>query len=41
MAATGTYDGAPFDTAFRYLRVWQRHDSGWRIMTGSMVAVHD
>lgn len=41
MATSGTYAGAPFDNAFRYLRVWRRAGTGWRIVAGSMCTVQD
>jgi ketosteroid isomerase-like protein len=39
MAAAGTFAGAPFDSVFRYLRVWHRSGDGWRIVAGGMSAV--
>lgn len=41
MATAGTYAGAPFETTFRYLRVWRRSGNGWRIVAGSMCTVQD
>jgi ketosteroid isomerase-like protein len=41
MAVVGSYAGVPFDTAFRYLRVWRRTDDAWRIITGGMVSVQE
>ena len=38
MAVKGTYADVPFDTAFRYLRVWHLRDGAWRIVAGQMNA---
>jgi ketosteroid isomerase-like protein len=39
MALAGTFDGSPFDTRFRYTRVWSERADGWKIIAGHMSAV--
>ncbi len=40
MEMSGTFNGAPFAGAFRYLRVWCRRPDGWRIVAGQVSAVN-
>ena len=39
MHAVGTYSGVPFDTSFRYIRIWMLRDAGWQIVAGQMTQV--
>lgn len=39
MEMAGTFNGAPFAGAFRYLRVWCRRPGGWRIVAGQVSAI--
>jgi hypothetical protein len=35
----GSYMGQEIDGQFRYLRVWKRFGTGWRVIAGSVVAL--
>ncbi len=36
----GFFKGHAFDGRFRYLRVWHKTPSGWRVIAGSVFALH-
>ncbi len=35
----GTSSGQAFETKMRYLRTWQKRESGWKIIAGSVIAI--
>ncbi len=39
MNVAGTYDGEPFEGAYRYTRVWARRDGREQVVAGHMSAV--
>ena len=36
----GNYLGQPLDGKFRYIRVWKRVESSWKVIAGSVVPVN-
>ena len=36
----GFFKGHAFDGRFRYLRVWHKTSAGWRVVAGSVFALH-
>ena len=39
VAINGNYLGQEIDGRFRYLRVWKRFGSDWKVIAGSVVAL--